>query len=327
MPHGTTTHGAAGRQHDRWLPGAALALAGMLALSACAGTGPAREPDALPAAVDDGGAPSPGPRATPSPSTPVPQPTTAPEPEPTTPEVTPAPTESPAAPEAEEPGTQEPDTQEPAPTEPEAVPEEPAEPEPLAYGAEGPQVLALQQRLTELGYFLPTADGDFGPATQQAVWALQKAAGLARDGLVGPQTLAALDAGARPTPRTTSGRVIEVDLARQLLLAVEDGVVTRVVNASSGNGETYTALGRQQRAVTPTGDWTVVREVDGVRESSLELGSMYRPKYFHKGWAVHGSPSIPPWPASHGCVRVSNAAMNWIWDVWGAPKGTRILVY
>jgi lipoprotein-anchoring transpeptidase ErfK/SrfK len=64
-----------------------------------------------------------------------------------------------------------------------------------------------------------------------------------------------------------------------------------------------------------------------MHESTLELGSMYRPKYFRGGWAVHGSGSIPPWPASHGCVRVSNAAMDWMWDTWGAPLGTAVHVY
>jgi lipoprotein-anchoring transpeptidase ErfK/SrfK len=28
---------------------------------------------------------------------------------------------------------------------------------------------------------------------------------------------------------------------------------------------------------------------------------------------VHGSNSIPNYPASHGCVRVSVPAMDWIW--------------
>ncbi|WP_298460601.1 L,D-transpeptidase family protein [uncultured Cellulomonas sp.] len=197
----------------------------------------------------------------------------------------------------------------------------------LRRGDEGPAVRTVQERLAELGYFITAPDGIFGASTQQAVWAVQKAAGLTRDGLVGPATRAALDAGTRPAARTTTGRVIEIDLDRQLVLAVDGGAVTRAMNASSGNGERYTALGRPQRAYTPTGDYTVVRQIDGMHESTLELGSMYRPKYFRGGWAVHGSSSIPPWPASHGCVRVSNAAMNWIWDTWGAPIGTRVVVY
>ncbi|MDE3086779.1 MAG: peptidoglycan-binding protein, partial [Acidobacteriota bacterium] len=45
-------------------------------------------------------------------------------------------------------------------------------------GMSGPQVLAVQQRLQSLGYWLGTPDGTFGDATQQAVYALQKAAGI-----------------------------------------------------------------------------------------------------------------------------------------------------
>lgn len=288
-----------------------LLVLGAVLLSACS---------AVP--VDAGGEPS-VPAAAPSdvvttaPTPPEPDPgTTPPEPTPTdAPSPSPEPTDTPS------PSPEPTDTVTPAP---EPTPQEPRA---LRSGDEGTAVLAVQVRLIELGYFLPAADGDFGPATQQAVWALQKAAGLARDGLVGPDTQAALDAGTRPQARTATGRVVEVDLGRQLVLAVDDGVVTRVINASTGNGETYVALGRELRAYTPTGDWTVVRQIDGMHESGLELGSMYRPKFFHKGWAVHGSASIPPWPASHGCVRVSNAAMNWIWDDWGAPVGTRVLVY
>ncbi len=197
----------------------------------------------------------------------------------------------------------------------------------LGYGDSGERVLALQQRLQELGYFLQDADGSFGPATQQAVWALQKAAGQYRDGVVGPKTQAALDDGVRPRAHSSSGKAIEIDLDRQLLMTVEGGKVTRIINASSGNGETYEAKGRSYHATTPRGSYAVYMERNGMHESTLELGSMYRPKYFSGGYAVHGSGSIPPYPASHGCVRVSNAAMNWLWDSWGMPKGTPVILY
>ncbi len=188
-------------------------------------------------------------------------------------------------------------------------------------------MLALQERLSELGYGLISPDGDYGPATQQAVWAFQKAAGLRRDGVIGPKTQAALDAGYRPSARSGVGHGIEIDIDRQILMTVENGVVTRILNMSSGNGEQYEALGKTYTARTPRGDFAVYKAVDGMHSSTLELGEMYRPKYFRGGYAVHGSGSVPPYPASHGCVRVTNGTMNWLWDTWGMPNGTPVLVY
>ncbi len=73
----------------------------------------------------------------------------------------------------------------------------PAPPRKLKVGAKGSDVLAIQQRLTELGYWNGKADGKFGGTTQQAIYALQKAAGIGRDGTIGPKTYKALDAGVR----------------------------------------------------------------------------------------------------------------------------------
>ncbi|WP_255436994.1 L,D-transpeptidase family protein [Cellulosimicrobium sp. TH-20] len=287
------------------------ALAAALALAGCQAGLPDMEPGRTPSASESPASPEP---TSPSPSAP----TTTPEPTPTeTPEPEPTPTETP------EPSTP-PPAAEPAP---EPTPEAPPEPVELARGATGERVVALQQRLADLGYFIGAPDGDFGGGTQQAVWALQKAAGLSRDGVVGPATQAALDEGVTPQPRSGSGKVVEIDLDRQLLLAVEDGRVVTVVNASSGNGESYEAKGRTYRASTPRGTFQVGRQVDGNHSSSLELGDMWRPKFFTGGIAVHGSGSIPPWPASHGCVRVANSAMNWLWDTWRADPGTTVLVY
>ena len=42
---------------------------------------------------------------------------------------------------------------------------------------------------------------------------------------------------------------------------------------------------------------------------------------------MHGSPSIPAYPASHGCARVSNAAMDMIWAQGVMPIGGRVTVY
>lgn len=65
----------------------------------------------------------------------------------------------------------------------------------LKLGDSGDDVLAVQQALAQLGYDPGAIDGDFGSATQQAVVAFQTAAGLEPDGIVGPETLAALSKG------------------------------------------------------------------------------------------------------------------------------------
>ncbi|MBD3784799.1 MAG: murein L,D-transpeptidase [Micrococcales bacterium] len=193
----------------------------------------------------------------------------------------------------------------------------------MSYGSTGAQVLELQQRLTALGYWLGTPDGRFGSLTQQAVFALQKSAGLSRDGVVGPRTRAALAAGTRPRA-TLSGDGVEIDLRRQVLMVVRKGRPVLALNTSTGSGEQYTSNGHTSTAYTPTGSFTVFRQVDGQDDS--DLGELWRPKYFYRGWAVHGSPSIPPYPASHGCARLSNAAIDMIWAEGLMPIGSRVLV-
>ncbi|WP_030441386.1 L,D-transpeptidase family protein [Actinoplanes subtropicus] len=202
-----------------------------------------------------------------------------------------------------------------------------AKPQKLKVGSTGPAVLALQQRLTELGYWNGTADGNFGGTTQQAVFALQKAAGIGRDGSVGPKTQKALDAGVRPTARSKagSGYLVEINLTKQLLMFVKDGEVIATLNTSTGSNEHYVYQGQTYLADTPTGHFKVGRQIDGVRHGPL--GDLFRPKYFNGGIAVHGSPSIPPYPASHGCARVSNAAINWIWSTGKLPLQTKVWVY
>ncbi len=42
---------------------------------------------------------------------------------------------------------------------------------------------------------------------------------------------------------------------------------------------------------------------------------------------MHGAPNVPPYPASHGCARVTDAAMNWIWSTNQIPLKTKVWVY
>jgi hypothetical protein len=62
----------------------------------------------------------------------------------------------------------------------------------LKPGDTGEQVKVLQRALTALHFSPGKADGDYGPTTQAEVEKFQLSKGLAEDGVVGPQTLAAL---------------------------------------------------------------------------------------------------------------------------------------
>ncbi|MDQ1437540.1 MAG: hypothetical protein QOK43_1169 [Acidimicrobiaceae bacterium] len=191
-------------------------------------------------------------------------------------------------------------------------------------GAFGPSVADLQRRLNDLGYWVPV-DGRFGTLTQQAVYALEKAAGLPRAGSVGARERQLLEQGFRPTPRTGFGSVVELDKRRQIIMVVRDGVAAYTFNTSTGSEKPYMSGGRRAVAHTPEGHFAIYTAINGMRTS--ELGTLWRPRYFTGGYAVHGSPSIPPFPASHGCARVSNSAIDFIWAANLMPIGTPFWVY
>ncbi|HWS33270.1 MAG TPA: L,D-transpeptidase [Actinoplanes sp.] len=98
---------------------------------------------------------------------------------------------------------------------------------------------------------------------------------------------------------------------------------------SDAEGEAVTAL-QERLTELPTGTarptgGSAGRQIDGWRDAPL--GLLWRPKYFNGGIAVHGAPSVPPYPASHGCARVSIAAMTWLWKNDALPLKTTVWVY
>ena len=53
--------------------------------------------------------------------------------------------------------------------------------------------------------------------------------------------------------------------------------------------------------------------------------SSYKPMYFYGGYAIHGNPSVPPYPASHGCVRVPNFVADRLYNTQG--YGEAVIIY
>ncbi len=212
-----------------------------------------------------------------------------------------------------------------------------AELTPLRAGAVGEEVKVLQNRLLDLGFWLDAADGEYGWLTSQAVMAFQKTYGgvfeLKVTGNADDKTVAAMtliDTRAQGT--ITAGELIEVDKGRQVLFIIRGGKTLWVFNTSTGSEKPYTEVNQKQGgtiqgdAVTPEGEFKVYSEYTNGWEKG-QLGELYRPKYFKGGVAVHGSNSIPEYPASHGCVRLTTTAMDWIWTNDMMPQGTQVIVH
>ncbi len=177
----------------------------------------------------------------------------------------------------------------------------------VVYGVVGVWVGELNRRLAASG-FHPDEGDEFGRQTRHAVFAFQKHYELDTTGEFTAEMWPLLDQVIRLPVRAERCRV-EVDLAKQVLYLVEDGSVSLIVPISGGSGGTYrNNRGGFSRALTPEGKFTFDWKVDGVRRSYL--GTLYNPYYFHSaGYAIHGSPNVPNYPASHGCIRLT------FWDM------------
>jgi PKD repeat protein len=181
-----------------------------------------------------------------------------------------------------------------------------AEPD-LSLGAHGPAVQALEERLAAMHYALERVDSSFGTDTFDAVVAFQKVNGLARTGMVTAADWHVLLRAGVPHVQTT-GDAIEVDKTRQVLFVVRHGEAQVVIPVSTG------ATGN-----TPIGTFHVYRKVGGWS------WVLYYPSYFLRGFAVHGYPSVPVYPASHGCVRIPMWVAQRIYGV--IDYGSRIVIH
>ncbi len=178
----------------------------------------------------------------------------------------------------------------------------------LIRGDRGSMVLHLQIRLTEEGFYRGPLDGVYGVETAQAVMAFHKYLGLERT-FEWTQDDWRYLATFEPPPPSEEDRV-EVDLDRQVMVLYRDGEVA-IFPVSSANGRLYRGRsGALVRARTPEGTFSFYRHIDGMRRSYL--GALWRPWYFHGGYAIHGSPSVPAHPASHGCIRVPMWEADWL---------------
>ncbi len=184
----------------------------------------------------------------------------------------------------------------------------------LARGDSGQRVAQLQQLLAEKGFYRGTIDGRYGARTQQAVMAFHKVNRLPRewDWRASDWDRLAAYTGPDNLPRRPGEPDrFEIDITRQVAHLVKGGKLIATFPVASGNGELFTGRnGNLTRARTPRGDYRFQRSINGMRISYL--GELWRPWYFVGGYAIHGSPSVPAYPASHGCVRLPMWEADWV---------------
>jgi L,D-transpeptidase catalytic domain len=162
-------------------------------------------------------------------------------------------------------------------------------PPPLGFSSHGPSVLLLERRLRELHYYLRGTNRDYDARTGDAVLAFHKVQGMPRVRTVRPRTWRRLMHPRRPRPRMRKPAFhVEVDQTRQVLYVIRSGEIDEIVHTSTGAG-----------GATRDGRFRVHRKIAGYSPNRL-----YYPSYFDGLRAVHGWPSVPAYPASHGCARV-----------------------
>jgi peptidoglycan hydrolase-like protein with peptidoglycan-binding domain len=186
------------------------------------------------------------------------------------------------------------------------------------------EIREAEQRLADLGYWTGPVDGVLDVGSRQALIAFQKVEDRQRTGKLTRDELKSLWVANRPLPLETGYPHLEIDLGRQVVFSVDaSGWVSRILPVSTGTGKLFTSEGRTRRAITPVGGFTITHKIAGWRKSPL--GLLYYPNYIVGGVAIHGNPSVPVYPASHGCIRIPMFAAKEFSDI--NPIGTPVVVY
>jgi L,D-transpeptidase-like protein/putative peptidoglycan binding protein len=163
----------------------------------------------------------------------------------------------------------------------------------LRPGSRGPAVRLLQAQLARRGYVIGRP-GLYDARTARAVLAFQKVTGMRRSSIATSDVFRRLarGGGVFRVRFPGHGKHVEADLSRQVLALIRNGRVERIYPTSSGKPSTPTIRGH----------FKVYLKTPGTNAKG-----MYMSSYFIRGFAIHGYPSVPVFPASHGCIRVPNS--------------------
>ncbi len=165
--------------------------------------------------------------------------------------------------------------------------------------------------LRRQGYYVSVGKG-YGEPTKRAVMAFRKVNGMSRnfDATTTMFRRLADGKGGYRLKYPGQGRHVEVDISRQVMVLADHGRAQHIFHVSTGAPATPTIRGH----------FRFYRADPGFNS----LG-MYYSVYFRGGYAIHGYHSVPPYNASHGCIRnpIPNSRFIYNW----VSIGMSIFVY
>lgn len=175
-------------------------------------------------------------------------------------------------------------------------------------------LMRIQALLAGKGFYRGRVDGMATDGLAHAIRAFHKAADLERTTTWMPHDAVLLSAWEPQVPDLPDQPDrLEIDIERQVMHLVEGGEVVATLPISTGSGRPYVSPRPEVGltiARTPLGSYRIERYIHGWRY--VGLGALYRPWYFDGPYAIHGSLSVPAYPASHGCVRVTVRDADWL---------------
>ncbi len=172
-------------------------------------------------------------------------------------------------------------------------------------GSRGQEVINIQTRLKNWGYYSGTVDGVFGSKTESAVKSFQRKNGLTPDGVAGPATLAKIGL---PTGQSSAGSSNDVTLLAMVIngeargesyegqVAVGAVVLNRVRHSSFPN--TIAGVIYQKGAFTAVDD--------GQINKAIQQSCFNAAKDALNGWDPSGGAIYYYNPAT--------ATSSWIWS-------------
>jgi len=173
----------------------------------------------------------------------------------------------------------------------------------LAVGSKGIYARILLKRLVALRFRTPGITSAISVSAGDSIVAFQKAYGLPRTYVFDGDDWRKLDRAVLIKARHKGPSThIEIDKTRQILMIVKGGKPYGIIPVSTG------ATGN-----TPVGRFTILWKAPA---TSTWLGSaiLWRTMDFYRDFAMHGYPDVPPYPASHGCVREPIWVADWTYQ-------------